>query len=304
MNLAFKKINIFRERLQIAVNFFDIFNEEFEPISLETPLDFSRCFLPLISSPKNLIQKSNIPLSLINNLLISKERHGFTINSKDRIMRNILKSYFQKKIDEKPQAKRQSIVKYCYEFLCDIGNLHNLKFLESFSFSNFEENLQYKTLDEETLHLYMDKLYLLDKQTFENLKPEDIEFLLSFFSEIFLLNFTIALTFLLMNMMFFIVCFNDSILKKVHMSNREDPELSIIELLDCQELNILKDFALEFLQNKDSNYYNFEVFSKFHEEFLTVVRNVYYLEEYAKILLYSKINLGYEKINIILGFFY
>ena len=95
--------------------------------------------------------------------------------------------------------------------------------------------------------------------------------------------------------------FNDTILKKIYLSNREDPELSIIELLACREFNLLKDFAMDFLQNKDSAYYSQEIFNKYHQDFLKVAKNVYYQEDYARILLYSKINIGFEKINIILG---
>ena len=306
MEPAFKKINFFRDRLQIALNFFDIFNEEFEPLSLDSKLDLSKCYLPLISAPKNFIQKSNISLALIDSIINFEEKPKVLTTSRERIMRNILKSYFINpnflmNMGGRNLSKKESVVKYCYEFLCDIGNLHNLAFLQNFSFSNFEEELQYKSLEEDSLHVYMDKLYLIDKKPLNELNQDDKDFLLSFFADSFLLNFTISLTFLLMNMMFFLVGFNDNILKKVYLSNREDPELSIIELVACKEFNVLKDFAIEFLQNKESNYYSYEIFSKYHGEFLSVVKNVYYLEDYAKILLYSKINIGYEKINIILG---
>jgi len=294
-----EKITLFRDRLQLALNFFDIFNEGFDPLSLEVPLDLSKCYLPLISSHKNLIQKSNISISLINSLI-----NFCPSTSKSRIMKTILKKYFLKE-EMKPKydsrSQNQTIVKYCYEFLCDISNLHDLCFLQNFAFDRFEVELQFKGLDAETLHIYMDRLYLIDKRPIESLSPDDVEFILSFFSDNFLINFTVALTFLFSNLMFFLVGFNDTILKKIYLSNREDPELSIIELLACREFNLLKDFAMDFLQNKDSAYYSQEIFNKYHQDFLKVAKNVYYQEDYARILLYSKINIGFEKINIILG---
>lgn len=295
MDSLFKKIRIFKDRLQIAVNFFDIFNEKFEPTSFETPLDLSKCFLPLISSPKNLIQKSNISLNLINSYFNLRQLPKTTIHSKERVMKKILNSYFSKK-------RNLSAIRYSFEYLCDIVSLHDFNFLQTLSLCNFEEELQYKALDESTLHQFMDQLYLLGKKHPDELNLEDGEFLMAFFADFFLVNFTVALTFLLMNMMFFLMGFNDAVLKKIYMSNKEDPELSIVELLGCKEFNVIKEFAIDFLQNKDSVYYSFEIFSKYHQKFLEVVRNTYYLEDYARILLYSKINLGCEKINIILGF--
>ena len=294
MEPPLNKLTIFRERIQSALNFFDIFNEQFEPLSLETPPDLSKCFVPLISYPKNLIQKSNLSLSLIFSLL-----NHCPQSATAKILRKIINKHFLNENHSK--SPKQSILKFCFEFLTDMSELYDLPFLETLRFDDFEENLRYKSMTEESLQNYMDKIYLIDHTSAETLEISDIEFVLSFFAEHFLLNFTLALTFLLTNLMFFLCGFNESILKKIYMGNREDPEFSLVELLCCRDFNLLKDFALEFIQNQGSLYYNEEIFGKWHGDFLKIASNVYFQEEFARILFNSKLNIGFEKINIILG---
>ena len=289
------KITIFRERIQLALNFFDIFNEQFEPLSLETPLDLSKCFVPLISYPKNLIQKSNISLSLIFSLLNSCPQSATA-----KILKKIINKHFLQN-ENQSKSPKQSILRFCFEFLTDMSEIYDLSYFENLRFDDFEENLRYKSMTEESLQNYINKIYLIDNTSSETLEISDIELFLSFFSEHFLLNFALALTFLLTNLMFFLSGFNETILKKIYLGNREDPELSLVELLCCRDFNLLKDFALEFIQNQGSLYYNEEIFRKSHGDFLKIASNVYFQEEFARILFNSKLNIGFEKINIILG---
>lgn len=218
---------------------------------------------------------------------------------KDVVMRNILKSFFV--LTGEFPTNFRTFSKYCYEFICSMGHLQNIKCFNQLSFKNFEQELQYQALEEDSLHFVMDRLYLIGKKPVSLLNNEDKTFILTFFCDNFLVNFAIALTFIYLNMLFFALTFSDNVLKKLYSVHKDDLELSIAQLLSCKDFSIMKDFAIDFLQNKASVYYNPEIFEKNQANFLDVTKNLYYLQDSIKILCDSKINLGYEKINVVLG---
>ena len=292
------KFEIFKERILIALNFFDVFNEGFEP--LKTSNEISSCHLLLTKTDKKFPQRLPTKLQKIKNFYISesKDEKGF-VHIKKRKNKFAFK-FFNEYLNRKNSSEK-SILTYFFKIIQDYHSVKKFKFMDSMFLDDFESELEYFTVEEENFNYYLEKFLSIEDNNSEyDDDNETICFLISYFEEIFLHNFFVSICYLAMNFVFFMNCFNDQILKKYMSGGKDESGISLTNLISCQEFAAIKDCAKEVIQNS-GEFYSRDLFNKYNQNLLITLSDIGYLDVKAKKLLYCNNNLGYEKVNFILG---
>jgi hypothetical protein len=289
------KFEIFKEKIQIAVNFFDVFNESFEPLKMNNEL--SSCHLLITKKGKKFPQRVPTKLQKIKELYFPASR-----NESERFKK---KSFFAVKFFTEylnlnsNNFSEQNILSFFFRIIQDYHNVKKYSFMDSMYLDDFEKEIEYFLLEEQNYNYYLERfLTFEDKYYHSNEKDEN--FLRTFFEEIFLHNFFVSICYLVMNFIFFINCFNDQILKKYMSGGKDETGISITNLITCQEFLSIKECAKEVIHNS-GDFYSRELFNKYNRTFLITLSDIFYLDAKSKYLLFSNNNLGYEKVNFVLG---
>lgn len=288
------KFEIFKERILIALNFFDVFNEGFEP--LKACNEISSCHLLIITKNKKFPQRLPTKLPKIKNFYIPEEGFVHIKKRKNKFAFKFFNEYLNRK-----NSPDNSILTFFFKIIQDYQSVRKFNFMDSMYLDDFENELEFLTLEEENLNYYLEKFLSIEDNDSENYDDNESKgFLISYFEEIFLHNFFVSICYLAMNFVFFINCFNDQILKKYMSGSKDESGISLTNLIGCQEFTAIKECAKEVIQNS-GEFYSRDQFNKYSWNLLITLSEIGYLDVKAKKLLYSNNNLGYEKVNFILG---